>query len=70
MKKILQDLAAAQQQIQILNQQWTEHTCWNGQNKSKSSEDITRYEGSFVYSSFIFISFYFFCPEISQSLKY
>lgn len=45
-KKVLQDLTAAQQQIQILNQQWTEHTCWNGQNKSKSSEDITRY-GSF-----------------------
>ncbi|XP_046454834.1 paramyosin-like [Daphnia pulex] len=41
-KKVLQDLAGAQQQIQVLNQQWTEHTCWNGQNKSKTSEDISR----------------------------
>lgn len=51
-KKVLQDLVAAQQQIQILNQQWTEHTCWSGQNKSNTTEDITRYRSPFLF--FIF----------------
>ncbi|XP_057378862.1 LOW QUALITY PROTEIN: serologically defined colon cancer antigen 8-like [Daphnia carinata] len=41
-KKLMQDLAAAQHQIQILTHQWAEHTCWNGQDKSKLPEDISR----------------------------
>jgi hypothetical protein len=51
-KKVLQDLVAAQQQIQILNQQWTEHTCWSGQNKSNTTEDIIRYRSPILF--FIF----------------
>lgn len=42
-KKLMQDLATSQHQIQILTHQWAEHTCWNGQDKSKLPEDITRY---------------------------
>ena len=42
-KKILHDLSAAQQQIQLLNQQWNEHICWNNQNQSKHPEEINRY---------------------------
>ena len=57
-KKVLQDLVAAQQQIQILNQQWTEHTCWSGQNKSNTTEDITRYRSPILF--FIFWLIYFF----------
>ncbi|KZS15176.1 Serologically defined colon cancer antigen [Daphnia magna] len=41
-KKLMQDLATSQHQIQILTHQWAEHTCWNGQDKSKLPEDITR----------------------------
>jgi hypothetical protein len=54
-KKVLQDLAGAQQQIQVLNQQWTEHTCWNGQNKSKTSEDISRYGSHFLLYIFMYV---------------
>lgn len=41
-KKLLQELSAAQHNIQLLNQQWTEHVCWNGQNQSKHPEEISR----------------------------
>lgn len=41
-KKLMQELSASQQQIQLLSQQWTDHVCWNGQNQSKQPEDISR----------------------------
>lgn len=41
-KKLALELSAAHQQIQMLNQQWTEHICWNGQNQSKHPEDFNR----------------------------
>ncbi len=39
-KKVVNELSVAQQQIQLLNQQWNEHICWNGQ--SKHPEELTR----------------------------
>lgn len=42
-KKVVQDLSAAQQQIELLNQQWNEHICWSGQNQTKHAEETTRY---------------------------
>ena len=42
-KKLLHELSTAHQNIQLLNQQWNEHVCWNGQNQSKHPEEISRY---------------------------
>lgn len=49
-KKLAFELAAAQQQIKLLNQQWSDHACWNDPAQSKLSEDPTRY----IASRFIF----------------
>lgn len=40
-KKLLVDLAAAQQQIAVLNQQWNDHVCWNEKSHSKLADDPT-----------------------------
>ena len=42
-KKLSFELANAQQQIQFLTQQWSEHNCWNDQNQPKNAEEFSRY---------------------------
>ena len=43
-KKLSFELANAQQQIQFLTQQWSDHNCWNEQNNiPKSAQDFSKY---------------------------
>lgn len=41
-EKLIRDLAAAREQIRMLNDQSNSHVCWNGMPQPKIIEELTR----------------------------